>query len=608
MSNLPPEHRNPAPDDEPNPEEMTGSFPAVDEQFLPPSPPPPMPMPPTGNPAMFGESNDGMYPPAPEVNQAPPAPEVPPSADPTATGQFPAFGGQETQQPSTAYFVDRNTGEQQIIEDNPNQRFEPPAPNVAPSVPFEQPVRHETAEAPQVGPQFPPAPAIDGFESKNPTMQTGIEMPDVLIEPTGPATGVADAVELPPVPHPNIGIPAGDDGPAAFDESDIDGYLDTDDIDADLPARVRKKLAKKAQPDSKFQQLRNEKDSDSGWSYLAILGLLFLLLAGFAWGCQRVSDADQSAARNAQLASEVNVTVRVGGDQVSIVGALPDEETANELVALVAEHYDSNLITNALTVNPAISSGDSVLQITGQAQTGDARPEELQSKLGASFDVPVASNTVQYGALPENLVAVSVQVNGASVVVSGSVPDQAKLDLVKGAAESVWGAENADTSALVIGDVIWSGGRVSLTGDIPLGSSEPQQFAEQIRLEGIFVDTGTNDDDIATATPDELKAAVAQRFEVAPISFEAGKQALTDADEKTLDGIAELLLALPEDEKITIVGHSDNGGESSAARELAAQRARIVWAYLTQKKGISDSVDNEGSATDSTSKITIRFG
>ncbi len=574
MSNLPPEHRNPEPDDEP--EQNTGSFPAVDEELVDPG-------------AGYFE------------------PDQPGSQDPTQTGQFPAFGGQQIQDSSHAYFIDRNTGEQQIIESDPAQRFGPADPNGDPEPFVERPAMYETGELDRTGQQFQPGPETV-FEPENPTAQAGLELPDVQeVGYQGPSTAVADAVALPPVSQPNIEIPQDGTHPPVLDESDIDGYLDTEDIDADLPARVRRKLAKKARPESTVRRRKTELDADSGWSYLMLLGLLFVLIVGFSLRCQQVSEADQSAARNPTLAAEVNVVIRVGGDQVSLSGALPDEKKASDLVALVAEHYETDLITNALSVDGAISIDDSVLEITGQAQEGDTRPEELQTTLDDRFDIQVASSTVNYGTLPENLVAVSVEVSGASVVISGTVPDQAKLDLIKLSAESVWGVDDVDTSSLAVGDVVWSGGRVSVSGEIPLGSSEPGEFADLIRLEGIFVDPGRSDNDIANATPDELKAAVAQRFEVAPITFSAGKQTLTDSDEKTLDGVAQLLLALP-DEEITIVGHSDSGGESAAARELAALRARIVWAYLTQKTGLPDSIENSGSATDSTSKITVTFG
>ena len=571
MTNFPPEHSSYDPD-EPD-EEPTGSFPAVGpDEALPPQ---------SRGPEQAYSSHD-----RDDAFFSRQQPQPPASPDPRSTGQFPAFvdptaGGHPS--PSDPGYPDsgypgspdpgyRDGGAAFGSPDTP--RYADPS---APQYPH-------TSEVPQIEARLQQQPPAIYEES----------------EPTGWASGAIAPPER----------PAEDEVDASqfSDEARADNaedYYDPDDFDADLPARVRRKLLKNDQPKGKLQRLRSEQDSDSGWTYITLLGAVFVLLIGFSWGCNRLSNAEQSAARNPGLSAQLTIEININGDQASVTGTLPDEERTAALIQVVAQHYEPESIINSLVVNESVSLDDSAIQLSGLAAVDDERPNALEASLNESFEIPVTANSVRFDTLPENLVAISVVVSGRSATITGGVPDQAKLDLVKVAAESIWA--EVDVTGLTIQGVQWSNGNVTVSGDIPLGSVGPEKFAEQVRVEGIFVDPGTTAEDLDTATPEELKEAVTQQLAISPILFDDGETKLSADHNRTLDGVASVLLRLPDDEPVKVLGYGDGGGNSASDVELGESRANVVWAYLVVTKEVPESTDFDSASGESPSEIVIVF-
>jgi OOP family OmpA-OmpF porin len=134
------------------------------------------------------------------------------------------------------------------------------------------------------------------------------------------------------------------------------------------------------------------------------------------------------------------------------------------------------------------------------------------------------------------------------------------------------------------------GSAVSLRGDVA-NETQRQQIAADIAasLDASF----TVNNGLRVAASDQLVLDQALRGRI--IEFDTGKATLTDAGRALLDEMSAALLKLKE-QKVVLIGHTDNAGARASNLSLSQARAEAVKAYMIQKgvKGESMTASGEG--------------
>lgn len=91
--------------------------------------------------------------------------------------------------------------------------------------------------------------------------------------------------------------------------------------------------------------------------------------------------------------------------------------------------------------------------------------------------------------------------------------------------------------------------------------------------------------------PNEFQEVIAKAYD--NLTFKTGSATITQSSYKFLDDIAEYMKANPEF-SLSIVGHTDNVGETDYNQKLSENRAEAVKSYLI-KKGVGEiSITAEG--------------
>ena len=136
------------------------------------------------------------------------------------------------------------------------------------------------------------------------------------------------------------------------------------------------------------------------------------------------------------------------------------------------------------------------------------------------------------------------------------------------------------------------GSAVNLRGDVA-NEAQRQQIAADLAasLDPSF--TVNNGLRVAASEQGVLDAALRGRI----IEFETGKATLTDAGRALLDEMSAALLKL-NDQKVVLIGHTDNAGARASNLSLSQARAEAVKAYLIQKGVKADAVTASGEGPD----------
>ena len=136
------------------------------------------------------------------------------------------------------------------------------------------------------------------------------------------------------------------------------------------------------------------------------------------------------------------------------------------------------------------------------------------------------------------------------------------------------------------------GSAVSLRGDVA-NEAQRQQIAADLVASldpGFTVDNGLR---VAASDQGVLDAALRGRI----IEFETGKATLTDTGRTLLDEMSAALLKLKE-QKVMLIGHTDDAGARASNLSLSQARAEAVKAYLIQKGVKADAVTASGEGPD----------
>jgi OOP family OmpA-OmpF porin len=136
------------------------------------------------------------------------------------------------------------------------------------------------------------------------------------------------------------------------------------------------------------------------------------------------------------------------------------------------------------------------------------------------------------------------------------------------------------------------GSAVSLRGDVA-NEAQRQQIAADIAA--ILDASFTVNNGLRVAVSDQLVLDQALRGRI--IEFETGKATLTDAGRALLDEMSAALLKLKE-QKVALIGHTDNAGARASNLSLSQARAEAVKAYMIQKGVKAESMVASGEGPD----------
>ena len=263
------------------------------------------------------------------------------------------------------------------------------------------------------------------------------------------------------------------------------------------------------------------------------------------------------------------VEVVVDGDMVVLRGSVPDQATADAMVAAAEAVFGAGNVTSELSIDPDTTADGATISLTGAA-TGDASTA-LADGLAGALDGATVDN--QLSVLTP--AAVDANLDGGTAVLTGTVPDQATADALLAAAEAVLG-EGRVTSELVIDpDATATGASISLSGSV----EEATGAALRAAFGDVFPDGSISEDGLSVIASVDVVGDLNALFAANPVQFAVGSAAILDESVPILDQVAASLAEAPA-LALEIQGHTDDSGSAEANEVLSQDRAQAVLDYL----------------------------
>jgi OOP family OmpA-OmpF porin len=332
-----------------------------------------------------------------------------------------------------------------------------------------------------------------------------------------------------------------------------------------------------------------EIEGQTSWIYLIVLAAVFVLLVFFSWACNdRSSTAGEplteEAAEQAAGGAAVDLQIVVDGDVVTVNGVVPDEAAEGQILQIAGEVYGAENVIDEVEVDNAATLDDGNLTVSGFAPFDDQRPEALRDQLSSGLGLNQAEFEIDRGEASVSAVVIEGQLNNGVLRLTGAVPDQASVDELVAATETIWGPGSADITSLVIADSTWTNGAVRVTGSARPGDTRVTGLeAEVQRRFGalVTVDTSAVGLDQSAEALGEIQNEITAELALQPIRFAPLLAEIETESDAVLVSIAEKLKVIP-DVVVEVVGHTDNAGAEEANQVLSEQRATAVVERLTE--------------------------
>lgn len=372
-----------------------------------------------------------------------------------------------------------------------------------------------------------------------------------------------------------------------------------------------------------------------GWVYLAVLAVVFLVLAVVAYGCE---DEDLHGVDTVAAAVEpAELTLRIAGTMVTLEGRVPDQAGREQLVELARARYGATNVVDTLVIDEGTTMEDGAVAVAGTTVEGDTDPTALQADIAGALMLRVGPVSLTFTQPPEQpaeevppaeevaatppaeLVA---SVTPELVVLTGQVPDADAATAATAAAEAAWGAGTVDASALTVADSTWEGGRIVLVGTVDVGDTRAATLAESLAAAAagaVSVDSAGVVVDTSGEAVARLQARVAERLAAEPIVFTSASSTIDPSSEAVLQALARTLGAAPG-LAVEVVGHTDDVGSATVNQRISQERAQAVVDRLVElgvdparltargaglEEPIADNTTEEGRAQNR--RIELRF-
>ncbi|MEL6985432.1 MAG: OmpA family protein, partial [Actinomycetota bacterium] len=246
-------------------------------------------------------------------------------------------------------------------------------------------------------------------------------------------------------------------------------------------------------------------------------------------------------------------------DEEEAAPALPDIPTIQGLldgdVPGLAASADGNIVTLTGVVPDADTAAALVAMVEGQPNV-ESVVDQLE--IAPSADAAVTATAAQ-----------------VSIVLEGTVPDEATREAIVARAVSVYSEAQVDDQ-LVVDDSVGPPVSITLTGSM----TDPVLFGQ---VEAAFADLDgvelADSSGFVLEESDELEAALNS---LEPIQFASGSALVEPESQTILDDAAALLIENPS-VALEIGGHTDSLGGEEANQTLSEARAQAVLDALVDR-------------------------
>ncbi len=356
------------------------------------------------------------------------------------------------------------------------------------------------------------------------------------------------------------------------------------------------------------------------------------------------------------------VSMRLVGDAVTLLGRVPDEETVTDLVVAAEEQFGLDRVVNGLSVAenvanlPWLGRVQDVFVHLGDLRSGgfvaeeeaftvngevisEANRTEVEQELRLIFGeaLPVVSN-LTIAVLPAPTFSASG--SGGVVTLQGRFPNQETIDQVADAARRLHPGTTIINS-MAIREVVGSTWLQSIDGLLDVVTRlDPWTIdvAEgQVSITGLSVDTESaiaiavlteevvgGQLSVVTDVEADPEAVALQLTQLLQGSapFEGNDAALSAEGIVLLDEAILILRGNPST-RVVVEGHTDDEGDAEDNLALSQQRAEAVVAYLVtggiepdrltaigygEERPIADNVTDEGRAQNQRIEFVIEEG
>ncbi len=321
------------------------------------------------------------------------------------------------------------------------------------------------------------------------------------------------------------------------------------------------------------------------WVYLAILGLLFVVLAVTSWACSDGSDtASPFTDVSGSVATSV-LTMAVDSDIITIRGSVPDQETRDGVHELAANYYEEARIIDAITVDPDVALEGGSIRVSGEASADDERPDQLKQDVIDRYGLSDGGTELQLPGSGISPSAIEVNVSPDALVMTGAVPDEAASASLEAAGRAFWPANGVDVAGLQRSDqVTLDGATIRLSGNLLPGDDRAVQLAAQLEEtfgSEVTVDMGGVTIDESGETLEAVEDELVELLQAEPILFAPQSAEIEPVSDAVLQTIATKLNQVPS-ARVEIVGHTDDLGPDDENLTLSIQRAEAVEARLIE--------------------------
>lgn len=212
-----------------------------------------------------------------------------------------------------------------------------------------------------------------------------------------------------------------------------------------------------------------------------------------------------------------------------------------------------------------------------------ATAEALVAQVEAQPNVDSVDNQLEIA--PAAGAAVTATAAQVSIVLEGTVPDEATREAIVARAIEVYSEAQVDDQ-LVVDDSVGSPVSITLTGSMTDPVLYDQVQAAFADLDGVELSDSSS---FALEESSDLEASLNG---LEPIQFASGSAIVQPASESILEEAAELLTANP-DVALEIGGHTDSLGGDEANQTLSEARAQAVLDALVQR-GVTNDLSAVG--------------
>ncbi|MEZ5343688.1 MAG: OmpA family protein [Acidimicrobiales bacterium] len=173
---------------------------------------------------------------------------------------------------------------------------------------------------------------------------------------------------------------------------------------------------------------------------------------------------------------------------------------------------------------------------------------------------------------------------------------QAAIDSVVATATDTWGADNVDSSGLVIGEnLTLEGGTMTVSGSVDAGDTRASDFAAAIEnaVSGLTADAAGVTVDTSPAALARAEEKLTAALVAEPILFDTGSANISAESDAILERVAAAINAAPGI-NVEVVGHTDDQGSGAINTALSADRASAVLDRLVELGVDGDRLTSSG--------------